>query len=106
MNARRADPSIGTLARKSVSLDIFSVVAAEGGFQVFERARAALLTFVAATRQDRDSVAAILYVVAAECLTTPNAKWRRGRLTKRFIEFFEELVPEELDQLANHSNCE
>lgn len=106
LNARRTDSAIYTLARKGVSLDIFSLLAAPGGFQVSRRARAALLTFDAATRQERDPVAAILYVAAAECLTVPNAEWRREKLTKRFIEFFDELMPGELDRIVSHGNFE
>jgi hypothetical protein len=73
---------------------------------LFTRARAALLTFDAAVRQERDSVACILYVVAAECLTTPYTEWRHSSLTKRFIGFFDELMPGELDKIVAHGNFE
>jgi hypothetical protein len=106
LDKRRTDPEIPTLARRGTSLDIFSLLAVDGGFDVFKRARAALITFDAAVRQERDSVATILYVVAAECLTTPNTRWRLEKLTKRFIKFFDELMPAELDQIVAHGNFE
>lgn len=106
LNKRRTDPQILTLARKGTSLDIFSPLGANGGLELFRRVRAALITFDAAVRQDRDSVAGILYVVAAECLTTPYTEWRHSKLTKRFIEFFDELMPTDLDQIVAHGNFE
>jgi hypothetical protein len=105
--ARQTDREILTLARKGNSLDIFDQLgAAPGGDEVFAGIRAALMTYDAAGRQESDSVASILYVAAAECLTTPNAKWRREKLTKRFIEFFDELMPTELDQIVAHEKFE
>lgn len=106
LDARRTDPSMLTLARKHISLDIFSQIAVPGGLDHFARLRAALLTFDAAVQQQRDSVACILYVVAAEALTIPNTSWRNSKLTKRFIEFFDELIPSTLDQMVNHGNFE
>lgn len=106
LDKRWADPEILTLARKGTSLNIFSSLAADGGPELFGRVRAALITFDAAARQDRDSVAAILYIVAAECLMTPYTNWRLQKLTKRFIEFFDELMPGDLDQIVAHGNFE
>lgn len=106
LDARRTDPSVLTLARKHVSLDIFSQIALPGGLDHFVRLRASLLTFDAAVQQERDSIACILYVVAAEALSTPNTAWRNSRLTKRFIEFFDELMPATLDQMVDHGNFE
>lgn len=106
LDERRTDQSVLTLARKQVSLDIFSQIAVPGGLDYFARLRAALLTFDAAVEQQRDSVACILYVVAAECLTTTNTAWRDSKLTKRFIEFFDELMPSVLDQMVAHGNFE
>lgn len=106
LTACQADHKILTLARNHISLDIYSPLATLGGFEVFTRARAALLTFDAAVRQERDSVACILYVVAAECLATPYTKWGNSKLTKRFIEFFKELMPTALDQIVAHRNFE
>jgi len=103
---RRTDPSVLTLARKQVSLDIFSGIGAPGGFDHFSRMRAAFLTFDAAVQQQRDAVACILYVVAAEAISTPNAAWRDSKPTKRFIEFFTELIPATLDQMIAHGNFE
>lgn len=73
---------------------------------MYTRGRAALLPFDAAGRQERDPVACILYVVAAEALTTPGTDWRSKKLTKRFIEFFDDLMPTELDQIVAHGNFE
>jgi hypothetical protein len=104
--ARQTDPDVLTLARKHISLDIVSPLATPGGFELFTRTRAALMTFDAAVRQERDSVGCILYVVAAECLSTPYTEWRHSKLTKRFIEFFDELMPTDLDQIVAHGNFE
>jgi hypothetical protein len=106
LDARRLDPAILTLARKHVSLDIFSPVTVPGGRHFFERMRAAFLTFDAALQQQHNFVASILYVVSAEALTTPNTDWRRSKPTKRFIEFFDELIPSQLDLIVAHDNFE
>jgi hypothetical protein len=106
LESRRLDQSVLTLVRKHVSLDIFSQVANPGGLDYFQRLRSALLTFDAAVHQERDSVACILYVVAAECLTTPATPWRDAKLTERFIQFFDDLMPTELDQMVAHGNFE
>jgi hypothetical protein len=106
VSARQFDQTVLTLARKHVPLDIFSVVDAPGGLDHFQRLRSSLLTFDAAKRQEHDAVACILYVVVAECLTTLTTPWRDSKLTKRFIEFFDDLMPEELDQIVSHGNFE
>jgi hypothetical protein len=106
LGEKQYDPAILTLARKHIGLDIFSVLAATGGFDYFSRLRAAFLTFDAAVQQQRDAVACILYVVAAEALSMPSAPWRKNRLTKRFIEFFDDLMPSALDQMVSHGNFE
>jgi hypothetical protein len=106
LDARRFDNSVLTLARKHVPLDIFSEIKQPGGFDHFQRLRAALLTFDAAIHQERDSVACILYVVAAECLTALNTDWRHAKITKRFIQFFDDLMPTELEQIVAHGNFE
>lgn len=106
LTQQRTDPNILTLARKHVSLDIFGPVAIPGGLDVFRHARAALITFDAAVREVHDAVACILYVVVAECLMTPYTEWRRSKLTKRFVEFLDELMPSELDQIVAHANFE
>jgi hypothetical protein len=103
---RRADRSILTLARQGVPLDIMGWAGRAGGFPIFERLRSALLTFDAAVKQEHDAVASILYVVAAECLTTPSAPWRTDKLTKRFREFYDELMPDALDEIVAHANVE
>ncbi len=104
--ARQRDVNILTLARGGIPLDIVNYLAVEGGAEVFLRARNALLSFDAAGRQERDSVAGILYVVAAECISSPTTPWKDVKLTKRFIEFFDELMPSELDRIVGHDNFE
>jgi hypothetical protein len=106
LTERRSDQGILTLARKYIGLDIFSFVPAPGGVDLFRRVQSALITYDAAVQQQQDSVACILYVAAAECLTTPNTDWRRSRLTKRFVEFFDELMPDQLDTIVAHGNFE
>lgn len=106
LSRRRTDPQILTLARRSIGLDIFSYAGVPGGLDVFRRSQSALITYDAALRQQRDPVACVLYVVSAECLTTPNTQWRHARLTKRFIEFFDDLIPEQLDAIVGHSQFE
>jgi len=106
LDARRIDQAILMLARKHVSLDIFSQIGAPGGLQFFERMRAVFLTFDAAVQQHHNFVASILYVVAAEAITTPYVNWRDSKLTKRFINFFDELIPSELDTIVAHTNFE
>jgi hypothetical protein len=106
LSSKHRDPTILTLARKHVGLDIFSALSMVGGFDYFSRLRAAFLTFDAAVHQLHDAVACILYVVAAEALTVPNAPWRETKLTKRFKEFFDDLMPSVLDEMVAHGNFE
>ena len=106
LEARWQDAAIANLARKSVSLDVFERLCALGGLESFTRVRAALLTFDAAVRQERVPVASILYVVASEALATPFTPWRKEKLTKRFREFFDQLMPNDLDEIIAHANFE
>jgi hypothetical protein len=106
LEQKRKDSAILTLARKGVGLNIFSQVGLDGGLEIFRREQAALVTFDAAVQQERDSVAAILFTVAAEALTTPTQSWRSERLTKRFIRFFDELMSVDLDGIVAHANFE
>jgi hypothetical protein len=106
LESRRFDTAIGNLAREGVSLDIYNELFERGGIESCNRARAAFLSFDAAIRQQREQVAVIMYVVAAECLTNPYQPWKTERLTTRFIKFFDELMPDDLDQLVQHGNFE
>lgn len=106
LNAKMSDPSIGTLTRDGVLLDIYEDLFLRGGVDSVNRARNALLTYDSAVRQQREQVALILYVVAAECLTNPYQPWKTQRLTARFVEFFDELMPDDLDGLIQHGNFE
>ena len=56
--------------------------------------------------KERDAISCILYVVSAQSLTTPYTPWEQSKLTKRFKEFFDELMPNELDQIVAHGNFE
>ena len=103
---RHLDGSILTLARKGVSLDVFSPVQIDGGVDWSSRIQSALITFDAAMSQERDSVANVLYVVAAECLTVPAPKWRETRVTARFVEYYVREVGADLDAIINHGNFE
>lgn len=100
------DLSIPILARNGVSLDIFNGLLALGGLPSVIRARGAFLSYDAAVRQEREQVAVILYVVATECLTNPFQPWKKDRLTKRFVTFHEELMPQDLDEIVQHANFE
>lgn len=106
LERRQQDPELGNLARKGQSLDIWDRLTRLGGFESHSRAGAALRTFDAALRQDRGEVAVILLVSAAECLTVPARPWRKDRLTKRFVDFFDELMPAEVDAIVQHANAE
>lgn len=106
VSARQFDQAVLTLARKHIPLDIFSFMGVPAGLEHFQRLRSSFLTFDAAKRQEHDAVACILNVVVAECLTTLSTPWRDSKLTKRFIEFFDALMPEELDQMVAHGNFE
>lgn len=103
-NQGRAD--IPFLARSGVSLGFLDLPQIDGGFQVLRRLQNALLTFDAALVQEREAVACILYVAAAEALTVPEPAWRYDKLTRRFCTFFECLIPNELDVLVRHPNYE
>ena len=106
LNSLHLDQKILTLARNRTGLDIFSSISVLGGIEVFSLMRSAFLSFDAAVKQQHDAVACILFVVAAEALTSPNQKWRTEKLTKRFIEFYDELIPEALNNIVAHGNFE
>ncbi|MBK8647443.1 MAG: hypothetical protein IPN16_13030 [Gemmatimonadetes bacterium] len=94
------------LTRDGVGLGFLDIPKLDGGFQVLQRLRNALLTFDAALVQDREAVACILYVAAAEALTVPEPSWRREKLTMRFCRFFEHFIPKQLNELVRHPNFE
>jgi hypothetical protein len=106
LSARNSDTTLPSLARKGMPLDIAGAVLLPGGHEYFSRLRAALLTFDAAIHQRHDLVACILFVVVAECLAVPNVEWKESQVTKRFIEFYDELMPTVLDGLVAHLNLE
>jgi hypothetical protein len=104
LETRQADATLLTLARQGIPLDIFYLTAEDK--DSWRRLRGALLSYDAALRQQREQVAVILYVVAAECLTNPFQPWKTERLTTRFIKFFDELMPDHLDSMVQHGNFE
>lgn len=104
LDTRDADENLGTLARHGIALDRLHLAVEDR--QSWDRFRGALLTFDSALRQQREQVAMILYVVAAECLTNPFQPWKTERLTARFIEFFDELMHDFLDEMVQHGNFE
>jgi hypothetical protein len=106
LNTKMSDPNIGTLTRNGVILDIYEDLFSRGGLESVNRVRNALLSYDSAIRQHREQVALILYVVAAECLTNPYQPWKTERLTTRFIKFFDELMPNDLDAIVRHDNFE
>jgi hypothetical protein len=104
LESRKTDTSILTLARNGKPLDTFHLAFLDR--HSWDRIRGALLSYDAALRQQREQVAVILYVVAAECLTNPFQPWKTERLTTRFIKFFDELMPNYLDVMVQHGNFE
>lgn len=100
------DASIRTLARKGIPLDIIGWADQPGGPSIFQRVQSALLTFDAALKQSHADIASILCVVAAECLTVPSTSWRTEKLTRRFRDFYEELMPDVIDEIINNANFE
>ena len=104
LETRRADATLGTLARHGMSLDLFHLAVEDRNS--WARLLGALLSYDAALRQQREQLAVILYVVAAECLTNPFQPWKTERLTTRFIKFFDELMPGDLDSMVQHGNFE
>jgi hypothetical protein len=102
---RREDTTLMTLARQGIALDmIFHLAVADR--DSWRRLLGALLSFDAALRQQREQVATILFIVAAECLTNPFQSWRKKRLTTRFIKFFDALMPDDLNSMVQHGNFE
>lgn len=106
LNSMRHDESIHGLARRSISLDVFVELPLLGGLDCARRVNAAMKTFSAAMRQERDPVACMLYVIAAEALTTPFTPWKQDKLTKRFRHFFEDMMPDVIDYITTHPNFE
>ena len=106
LSAKLVDPQVFSQLRLGVNLDLVFVQALVGDFDSYRRVCAALRTFDSAIRQQRAEVAVILYVAAAECLTNPYQKWKKEKLTKRFVTFYNQLMPDDLDVLVQHNNFE
>jgi len=69
LETRHADAKLGTLARRGIPLDIFYLAVEDR--DSWRRLRGALLSYDSALRQQREQVAVILYVVAAELSVKP-----------------------------------
>ena len=104
--AMRFDASILSLARGSVSLDIFGELLNLGGPQAVIKVRGALLAYNAALQQTSSDVAMMLLVSSIEALLVPFQQWKKDKATKRFIEAVNELCPDIVDTLVNHGNVE
>lgn len=104
--ASRADISILTLARDSISLDLFNEFAAIGGPEGVGRLRGALLSYHAALGQSNADIATMLFVTAIEAILAPNTPWAKERVTKRFVDGVQSLSLEAVDELLAHDNCE
>ncbi|HUH70487.1 MAG TPA: hypothetical protein VLZ05_17485 [Mycobacterium sp.] len=96
--------SMLALARSGISLDIFDDLPNLGDLVTVARARGAFLSYDAAVYQEREQVVVILYV-AVECLTNPF-QCKTERLASRFVNFFDQLMPQDLDALVPHGNFE
>ena len=77
--ARRADPTILTLARDHISLDVFGDLAALGGEDALLRVRGALIAYHAALTQTITDVAVMLFVTSIEALISPRPEWGSRR---------------------------
>jgi hypothetical protein len=106
LSAKLVDPQVLSQLRLGVNLDLVFVLALVGDYDSYRRVCAALRTFDAAIRQQSAEVAVILYVAAAECLTNPYQTWKKEKLTKRFVTFYNQLMPDDLDVLVKHNNFE
>lgn len=106
LQSRKNHPFIWEIARKRVSLNIFSTVAEVPEEDHFYRLRAALRTHNWALAQDNDEVARILYVIAMESLCSPRTSWRIEKVSRRFVDFFDDLMPQALDEVVSHGNFE
>ncbi len=106
LQAKHRDFAVLNIARKSVSLDIFSTVSGASELDHFHRMRAALRTHNAALAQNNDEVARILYVASMESLCSPRTPWKIERMSRRFLDFFDDLMPDALDEVVAHANFE
>ena len=75
------------LQKFGITIRLFHSMIALGGIECYRKLCAALITYSAAFCQERDPVACLLYVIAAESLTAPNQNWNQEKLTKGFVTF-------------------
>jgi hypothetical protein len=102
----RHDPSILTLARNSISLDIFGELGGRAGAATIARVRSSLTAYDAAIRQSNAEVATILFVSAIEALVAPYTAWRDHRVVTRFVSAVSELCADTVDSVVDHANVE
>lgn len=105
---RQSDPSILTLARDSVSLDIFGDLAALGGPEALVRARNTFITLHESQRQRNPDISVMLDISAIEALLSPSTQhpWRKERVTRRFREGVLGLCLDAVDEILIHPNLE
>jgi hypothetical protein len=108
LRARQRDPSILTLARDSVSLDIFGELVALGGPETLMRARNAFITLHESQRQRNSDISVMLNISAIEALISPSVQhpWRKEKVTRRFREGVLGLCLGAVDELLVHQNME
>jgi len=106
LDKHRADPQLPVLERKGVCLDFLSAQRLPGGTEYVDKLCTAVLTFQEAFKVAHDAVACALYVVVADGLATPRAKWKHEKVTDRFIRFYDEMVPDTLDVMVAHKDFE
>jgi hypothetical protein len=103
---RRFDLQSPGLARKGVSLDIFGELRERAGSDSVSRVRNAAFSYHAALKQDSVEAATVFFVTALEALLVPSPKWRREKVTQRFIDGIQELCPEAIDALLASPNVD
>lgn len=83
---------------------LISLVNAPEDAEALRRVQGAIYSYEQAIEQKSEFVAIVLLVTAIEALTVPNAPWRKGRLTKRFVEFLMTACPDAVNGVMQHSN--
>jgi len=97
------DPSLGTLARSGVALDM-ETISSLGGLESCNRYRQSLVAFDSATQQTNVDIATILFVTGIESLIYPAGSWGRERVVARFINMVLEYASDAVDEICAHQN--
>jgi hypothetical protein len=108
LDNRFADLSIRFVDRDGIPLNFLHAAPLPGGQEYITRIETALITFEAALAERNSRIACVLCIVAAESLCVPevDAQWKKEKTTDRFVSFYENLIPNELDQMVAHVNFE